>query len=60
MKRLNSAKCSRVIIVIVEVGVMKVFVAAVEALRKKERGDETQFTTRISGKTSLGPSYFVL
>ncbi len=29
-------------------------------MRKKERGDETQFTTKIGGKTSLGPSYFVL
>jgi hypothetical protein len=26
-------------------------------LRKKERQDETQFTTKIDGKTSLGPSY---
>jgi len=32
----------------------------VEALRKKERQDETQFTTKIGGKTSLDPSYFVL
>jgi hypothetical protein len=31
-----------------------------EALRKKERQDETQFTIRLSGKTSLGPSYIVL
>jgi hypothetical protein len=30
-----------------------------EALRKKERHDETQFTTKIDGETtSLGPSYF--
>jgi hypothetical protein len=29
----------------------------VEALRKKERGDETQFTTKIDEKTRLGPSY---
>jgi hypothetical protein len=28
----------------------------VEALKKKEREDETQFTTKIGGKTSLGPS----
>jgi hypothetical protein len=36
--------------------------AALEALRrKKERGDETQFTTKIGGKkTSSSPSYFVL
>jgi hypothetical protein len=26
----------------------------------QEKGDETQFTTKIGGKTSLGPSYFVL
>jgi hypothetical protein len=37
---------------------MKIYVAAVEALgRKKEKQDETQFTTKIGGKTSLGPSY---
>jgi hypothetical protein len=30
-----------------------------EALRKKERQDETQFITKkIDGKTSLGPRYF--
>ncbi len=29
------------------VGAMKIYVAAVEALRKKERQDETQFTTKI-------------
>ncbi len=29
-----------------------------EALRKKEREDETQFTTRIGGKTSLGSQLF--
>ncbi len=40
---------------------MKIYVAAVEALRKKERGDETQFTTKIDGETSLGSlRYFVL
>jgi hypothetical protein len=37
-----------------------IYVATVEALRQKERGDETYFTTKIGGKTSLGPSYFVL
>jgi hypothetical protein len=37
---------------------VKIYVAAVEALRKNERQDETQFTTKIAGKTSLGPSYF--
>ncbi len=48
----------RVIIIVVQVGAVKIYVAAVKAL--KERRDETQFTTKISGKTSLSPSYFVL
>jgi hypothetical protein len=39
---------------------VKIYVAAVEALKKKERQDETQFTTKIGGKTTLGPSYFLL
>ncbi len=38
---------------------MKIYGAVVEVLRKREREDETQFTTKIGGKTSLGPSYFV-
>jgi hypothetical protein len=50
----------RVIIVVVQVGAVKIYVATVEALRKKERQDETQFTTEIGGKTSLKPSYFLL
>ncbi len=39
---------------------MKTYVAIVEALGKKERHDETQFITKIDGKTSLSPSYFAL
>jgi hypothetical protein len=39
---------------------VKIHVAAVEALRKKERGDKTQFATKIGGKTSLCPSHFEL
>jgi hypothetical protein len=39
---------------------VRIYVAAMEALRKKERQDEVQFITKIGGKTSLGPSYFVL
>jgi hypothetical protein len=33
---------------------VKTYVAAGEALSKKEIGDETQFTTNIGGKNSLG------
>ncbi len=41
---------------------MKIYVAAVvEALRKKERQDETRFMAKlVVGETSLGPSYFAL
>ncbi len=63
MKCWNSAfnaQGSRVIIVVLEVGAVKKYVAAVDCLMKKERRDETRFTTKIGGKTSLGPSYFVL
>jgi hypothetical protein len=63
MKCWNSAfnaQGSGVIIVVVQVGAMKIYVAAVDALKKNERQDETQFTTKIAGKTSLGPCYFAL
>jgi hypothetical protein len=50
----------RLIIVVAQVEVVKIYVAAVEAFRNKERQDETQFTTKIGGKASLGPRYFVL
>jgi hypothetical protein len=35
---------------------VKIYVAAVEALRKKERQDETQFVTEIDGFLSFTPS----
>jgi hypothetical protein len=34
---------------------MKIYVAAVEALREKDRQDETQFTTKIDGLLSIIP-----
>jgi hypothetical protein len=63
MKCWNSAliaQGSRVIIVVVQVGAVKTYVAAVQAPRKKETRYETQFTTKIGVKPSLGPSYFLL
>ncbi len=55
------AQDSRLIIVVVITGTrVKIYAAAVEALKKKERQDETQFITKIGGQTSLDPSYFVL
>jgi hypothetical protein len=38
--------------VVVKVGAVKIYVAAVEALRKRGRQDETQFTTKIDGLRS--------
>jgi len=38
---------------------MKIYVAAVESLRKKERQGETQFSTKIGGKTSFGSQLLV-
>ncbi len=38
-----------------QVGPVKLYVAAVKELREKERGDETQFTTKIGKKNSFGP-----
>ncbi len=36
---------------VVKVGAVKIYApAAVEALRKNDRQDETQFTTKIGGK----------
>jgi hypothetical protein len=61
MKCWNSAfnaQGSRIIIVVVQVGTVKTYVAALEALRKRERQHETQFTTKIGRKISVGLSYF--
>ncbi len=63
MKCRNSAfnaQGSTVTIVVVQLGAVKIYVATVQAIRKKETQDEIQFTTKIGGKTSLGPSYFLL
>jgi hypothetical protein len=53
MKCWNSAlnaQGSKVIIAVVQVGAVQIYVAAVQALRKKETQDETQFTTKSGGK----------
>jgi hypothetical protein len=39
-----------------QVRAVQIYVEAVEALKEKERQDETQFTTKIDGKTSFGPN----
>ncbi len=44
-----NAQGSRVIIIAAQVGAVKIYVAAVEALRKKQSRDEIQFTAKIVG-----------
>jgi len=42
-----NAQGSRLIIVVLQVWAVKIYVAAVEALRKNKRGDETQFKSQL-------------
>jgi hypothetical protein len=56
MKCWNSAfnaQGPRLIRVVIQLGAVKIYAAAVEALRKKERQDETQFPTKIDGFLSF-------
>jgi hypothetical protein len=39
---------------------VKIYVTTMKVLRKKDKQDDTQFTPKIGGKTSLHPNYFVL
>jgi hypothetical protein len=58
MKCSNSAfnaRGSRLMIVVVQLEAEKIYVAAAEALRKKERQDEPQFTTKTDGFLSFIP-----
>jgi hypothetical protein len=50
-----NAECSRLIIIVIQVKAVIIYVAAVEAPRKKERQDETQFTTKIDGFLGFTP-----
>jgi hypothetical protein len=64
MKCWNSAfnaRGSKLITVIVQLGAVKIYVAAaVAAFRKKERQDETQFTTKIDGFLSFIPRWMLM
>ncbi len=53
-----NAQGSRLIIVVVQVGAVKIYAAAaVEALKRKKRQDETQFTSKIDGFLSFIPRW---
>jgi len=45
----------REVVVVVQVGPVKIYVAGVEAIGKKERHDETQFTTKVDSFPSFIP-----
>jgi hypothetical protein len=49
----------RLIIVNVQLEAVKIYVAGVEAQRKKERQNETQFTTKIDGILSFIPPWML-
>jgi len=58
-----NAPGSRVIIVVVHVRSTENICSSIEGAQERhahERQDESQFTTKIGGKTSMGPSYFIL
>jgi hypothetical protein len=54
------AQGSRLIIVVVQVRGVKIYVGAVEALKKIERQDETQFTTKIDGFLSFPTPWMLM
>ncbi len=63
MKRWNSAfnaRGPRLIIVGIQFGEVKIYVAAVDALRKKDGQDETQFITKIDGILSFIPNWMLM
>jgi len=51
----SNAQGLKIIIVVVQVGVVKIYVATMESPRQKERQDETQFTTKIDGFLTFTP-----
>jgi len=55
-----NAQGSRGIIVAVQVGAVKIYVAAVEALRKKERQGETQETMKIDSFLGFAPHWMLM
>jgi hypothetical protein len=55
LKLSNNAQASRLIIIVLHIRPVKIYVTALEELRKKERQDETQFTTKIDGFLSFTP-----
>jgi hypothetical protein len=60
MKCWNSAFNAQGPRLIIQVAEVKIYVADVEALRKKERQDETHFSTKIDGFLSFIPCWMLM
>jgi cell shape-determining protein MreD len=56
----NAQGSKLILVVIVRVGEVEIYVAAMEALRQKERQDETQFTTKIDGFLNFKPNWMLM
>jgi hypothetical protein len=53
-----NAEGSRLIIVALQIGAVKIYAATVEALKKKERQGDTQFTTETEVPPPLNANVF--
>jgi hypothetical protein len=58
LKSAFNAQGSRLTIVALQVGAMKIYAATVEALKKKDKG-ETQFTTKTEVPKPLNANVFL-
>jgi hypothetical protein len=59
LKSAFNAQTSRLITVAFQVGAVKIYAAIVEALKKKERQGETQFTTKTEVPLPLNANLFI-
>jgi len=59
LKLTFNAQGSRLIIVALQVGAVKIYAATVEALKKKERQGEIQFITKIEVPPPLVLMFFI-
>ncbi len=55
-----NAQGLRLIMVVVQLGAVKIYVATVEAVKENEREEETQFTTKIDGFLSFIPHWMLI
>jgi hypothetical protein len=59
LKSAFNAQGSRLIIVALQVGAVKIYAAIVEALKKREKQGETQFTTKTEVPQPLNAIFYL-